>query len=119
MSFETNKDPNRYLENDDLWNLWRQHGITETTLFNVEFQFISKKRESASKFVDLLNQQGYKTKLGRIRKGLFNLFWDINLTMPPQTWTVEKLNQQARELHKQASEHDCVIDGIGAMMPRQ
>lgn len=118
MSFQTNQDSNRYLNNDDLWDLWRQHGVNENTLLNVEFQFITKKRESANEFINLLNQQGYKTDLGRIRKGLFNMFWNINLTTSAQTWTAEKLNQQAKGLHKLALEHDCIIDGIGTIMPK-
>jgi len=47
----------------------------------------------------------------------YNEAWNISLSLPPQTWTLDKLNQQAKEFSDLAADHNCSIDEIGSMMP--
>jgi hypothetical protein len=113
MDIQDNELNNPYLQNDDLWGNWREGGVTDSTSLNVEFQFISNKKESAKKFTEYMKKLNFQVYMDKCEN-----YWDIVLTTPQQTWTLEKLNQQAKELSEIASNYGCCIDGIGAMLPK-
>ena len=111
---------NPYLENSDLWADWQAFGVTEDTVLEIDFAFITKTQESAREFTNFLNQSGYRAdfKEYKIYKQTYGEeMWDITLQMK-QTWTVEKLDQQAKEFQRMAEDYNCTIDGIGAMLPQ-
>jgi hypothetical protein len=110
-----------YLENEDLWKDWLKHGVNENTPLEIDFSFISNSQESAESFTQFLQKSGQKASFEEYK--IYEKYhpnekmWDINLTYPQQTWTLEKLNQKAKELKEIAEKYSCSLDGIGAMLP--
>jgi hypothetical protein len=43
--------------------------------------------------------------------------WNIKLTLPQQTWTLDKLNQQFKEFYKLAKNYGCYIERNRTMIP--
>jgi hypothetical protein len=113
MSIENEEVENSYLDNKELWSLWQRHGITEATPFIVDFQFITHQEGSARELFELYKEQDGKKVEVYVKDGT----WNVEISMPSQTWTLEKLDQQAREFHEIAKKHGCSIDGIGAIIP--
>jgi hypothetical protein len=112
---------NPYLENSYLWVNWQNMGVSNNTPLAVDFSFISPSKSSANDFLRYLKQQGYKSSCHEYTDYEQNhpgtKMWDVELTTAEQTWTLEKLNQQARDFNQIAIKYNCVLDGIGAMMP--
>jgi len=109
-----NQQDNPYLHNEDLWELWQQAGVAETTLLNVDFQFLGTNEKSANDFKEFLLKSEYKASVHKEGSK-----WNIEVTMAPQTWTLEKLDKQAKEFNDLASQFDCVLDGLGAIISPQ
>jgi hypothetical protein len=105
-----------YEDNEELWNLRQDNGITEQTPLAVDFQFISKEKESAAAFSALLEKRGFEVTLHEPGELIAGKYRNVTATSPTQIWTLEKLNNQAKELKELAEKHGCTIDGIGAMI---
>jgi hypothetical protein len=114
---------NPYLDNEDLWANWRKRGITEATLLIVDFAFISESKRDARGLAEFFQRSGYTANFEEYpdheKSSKEKMMWQVHLALPRQTWTLGKLNQQARELQLTAKNYSCTIDGIGAMMPQK
>jgi hypothetical protein len=114
---------NPYLENEDLWTNWRKRGITEATLLVVDFAFIGESKKDARGLAEFFRRSGYTADFeeypDNAKSSKEKMMWQVHLALPRQTWTLGKINQQARELQITANNYNCTIDGIGAMMPQK
>lgn len=103
--------------NEEMWGVWQAHGINEETPINVDFHFECPSYEKGLELKSLLEERGLDVKLVKEKKFFFFTKGLIEVTMPTQTWTLEKVQECTEMYFKIASLKGCELDGLGAYMP--
>jgi hypothetical protein len=102
--------------NEALWQRWLEFGVAPGDEFEVEFHFYTSKE----KLADMLIAGFEKTSITarkEVRRTLFILKgWYITVPIS-QSWTLDALNDRARQFCRLADMTNVVFEGCGAYMP--
>ena len=107
------------MRNSQMWETWKEHGVTENTHLNVDFFFIAPNTAAKDNLVQAAQAKGLETHISTNWRWFFKKSFYCKVTFPAQKWTLEKLQEQTKEMWSLAGEaHDSIeLDGSGASMP--
>ena len=106
--------------NIGMWQKWEEHGVTSATLLVVDFFFITHSRKAKDALIHALADTNTKIDVYEKRRALLFKSFNIQLTFPQQTWSLEKLQEKTQYLWEIGfkADPDLILDGNGASMPQ-
>ena len=103
-------------EDVNVWRMWREHGVTETTLLEVDVSFSATSKESADQIAEALRQWGLiRVEVNRKRTWWLSKGWEI-WGVEPGTWSLEQLQDRTRRYVRLAEIWEATYDGGGALI---
>jgi len=101
----------------NLWRMWREEGVTETTPLAVDVFFYATNKTAAEQIADGLRRWGLSKVVMKPTRTLF-IFKGWTITGVEQgTWSLEKLHDRSQRYVRLAEIWSVIYDGCGAEMP--
>lgn len=103
-------------EDENVWRMWRELGVTEKTPLEVDFSFYATSKEFADMIADSLRQWGLiKVEIKCTRTLWLFRGWEV-LGVEVGTWSLEKLQDRTRRYVRLAEICKATYDGCGALI---
>jgi hypothetical protein len=103
-------------DDENLWRMWCEDGVTENTPLSVDVYFDASSREAAEQIADGLRRWGLtKVKIETIRTMVILKSWQIT-GVEDGTWSLDKLKDRTRRYVRLAEIFDASYDGCGALI---
>jgi hypothetical protein len=103
-------------EDENVWRMWCELGVTEATPLEVDFSFYGTSKESADMVAASLRQQGLiKVEVKSSRTLWLFRGWEV-LGVEVGTWSLEKLQDRTRRYVRLAELCTATYDGCGALI---
>jgi hypothetical protein len=104
-------------KDENLWRMWGEDGVTESTHLAVDVFFYATNKTAAEHIADALQ----RWRLGKVEiqtRRMLLIFkgWEIT-GVEEGTWSLEKLQDRSKRYVLLAEIWSATYDGCGAMMP--
>lgn len=103
-------------QNVQMWKLWQERGVTESTELKVDYQFICPNKKSLEELSNILKKADFQLTVNKRRLLFFFWEWDLEATTKPQHWSLSKLNDETSKWYKIAEDCNAELDGMGALI---
>ena len=102
---------------ENLWRMWGEDGVTESTILAVDVFFYTKNQKAAEQIANALLRWGLtNVKIGTRRTFLFFKGWCVT-GVEEGAWSLEKMKDRTARYVRLAEIWTATYDGCGAMMP--
>ena len=117
MSTPNDQLARQLAQDESLWRMWNEMGVTESTVLAVDFSFYAANKTAAEQLAESLRAAGLRKIETRTKRTLL-IFkgWEVS-AVEDGTWSLQKLQDQTRTYSLLAEKLGIVYDGCGAMMP--
>ena len=105
------------VKDESMWRMWREEGVTESTVLEVDVAFYATSEDAAQQIAGCLQQWDLsKIEIQTKRTLWFFKGWEIT-GVEKGTWSLEKLQDRSRRYERLAEIWSARYEGCGAWMP--
>ena len=105
--------------NEAMWKKWVEYGVKPDTMLEVDFFFTTNSQSAKDALLKQFEGTSMNVSAGETRRHLIFKSYYIQITLPKEIWTLEKLNAKTVEFFHLGlkTSQDLILDGNGATMP--